>query len=83
MINEISINDLAEVLQKDAEWMKENYNDLLQKYLGQIIGIAQGKVLAVGEYEIEQYYLEYGKIDEKSLLILNIPTPDEILPFLI
>lgn len=68
MMNEISIDNLAEVLQKDAEWMKENYNDLLQKYPGQIIGIAQGKVLAVGEHEIERYYLEHGKIDEKVYL---------------
>ena len=82
-MSEISITELGDILQQDAEWMTQHYDELVDKYPGQVIAINEGEVVAVGELEVEAYCTLRKKANLIGPLVLNIPHPDELIPFLI
>jgi hypothetical protein len=82
-MSKISIAELGDILQQDAEWMTQHYDELLEKYPGQVIAINEGEVVAIGEREVEDYCTLRKKADLLGPLILTIPHPDELMPFLI
>jgi hypothetical protein len=83
IMSEIGVAELGEILQQDAEWMAQHYDKLLEKYPGQVIAINEGEVVAIGEHEVEAYCALRRKADLVGPLVLTIPHPDELMPFLI
>ena len=81
-MSQIGVKELADILQKDSEWMTEHYSKLIEKYPGQMIAINEGEVVAVGEHEVEVYCTQRRKAKLVGPLVLNIPHPDEVMPFL-
>ena len=81
-MSQIGVKELADILQKDSEWMTEHYSKLIEKYPGQMIAINEGEVVAVGEHEVEVYCARRRKAKLVGPLVLNISHPDEVMPFL-
>ena len=81
-MSEIGVKELADILQQDSEWMNQHYNELIEKYPGQMVAIERGKIVAVGERAVEDYCTVYKAEQDVNPLVLNVPHPDEIMPFL-
>jgi hypothetical protein len=82
-MSEIDVAELGDILRQDAEWMAQHYDELLEKYPGQAIAIHEGEVVALGEDEVQAYCTLRRKADLVGPLVLTIPHPDELMPFLI
>jgi hypothetical protein len=54
-MSEIGVEELAEILEKDNEFLAEHYDELIQKYPGKMIAVHDGEVIAVGDREVENY----------------------------
>lgn len=82
-MSEVSTEELSKILEQDAQWMTEHYDELVEKYPGQIIAIDRGEIIAIGESEVEKYCYKRSDNNPVNPLILMIPHPDELIPFLI
>lgn len=80
-MSEVGVEELAEILEKDNEWLAEHYNEMIRKYPGKTIAVNDGEVVAVGDREIEDYCT--ARQGAVGPLILNIPHPDNMMPFII
>ena len=80
-MSEVGVEELAEILEKDNEWLADHYNEMIRKYPGKTIAVHDGEVVAVGDREIEDYCA--ARQGTVGPLILNIPHPDDMMPFVI
>ena len=81
-MSDISVEELAAILEQDSHWMSENYNKLIEKYPGQMVAVNDGKVVAVGR-EVRGYCAARKEAGLVGPLLLSIPHPDDLGPFLI
>ncbi len=65
--------------EKDFEWYREHYKDLMEKYPGQTVAIADGRVVGAGKTIVEAERkarkitteeLFFGKVRTKRAMIL-------------
>lgn len=82
-MDEIRVEQLATILQQDSEFLVEHYEELIDKYPGKLIAIDEGKVVAVGDKKVEVYCTTQKSDQLVAPLVLNIPHPDELIPFLV
>ena len=82
-MSDISVEELAEILEQDNEWLVENYNKLIEKYPGQMVAVNDGKVVAVGSQEIRAYCAARDEAGLVGPLLLSVPHPDDLVPFMI
>ncbi|MBO1351860.1 MAG: hypothetical protein EBE86_032870 [Hormoscilla sp. GUM202] len=80
-MSDVGVEELAEILEKDNEWLAEHYNEMIRKYPGKTIAVHDGEVVAVGDREIEDYCAT--RQNSVGPLILDIPHPDDLMPFII
>ncbi|MBD3559018.1 hypothetical protein H6S82_09125 [Planktothrix sp. FACHB-1355] len=76
-MSEISVEELAGILEKDNQWLADHYDDLIQKYPGKTVAIENGEVVAVGN-DYGDVYRPFLK--EKRLvmpLVVEVPHPDD------
>ena len=81
-MSDISVEELAVILEEDDKWLTENYNKLIQQYPGEMVAINDGKVVAVGR-EVRDYCAARQKAGLVGPLLINVPHPDDLEPFLI
>ncbi|MBC6476092.1 MAG: hypothetical protein GDA48_27450 [Hormoscilla sp. GM102CHS1] len=82
-MSEVGIEELAEILQKHDDFMAEHYDELIEKYLGKVVAIEDGQVIAVGDNHIEVYRSCQKEGQRVGPLVLDIPHPDDMMPLII
>ena len=82
-MSEISVEELAKILEKDNEWLADGYDELIRNYPGKIVAIENGEVVAVGEREVEEYCVARKQANLVGPLLINVPHPDDLIPFMI
>lgn len=77
MDRDVSVEEFAQILQQDDDWLAEHYQELTEKYPGQIVAIDKGEIVAVGDEEVELYCSSSRqKRHLVGPLILEVPSPN-------
>ncbi|MFB2922525.1 DUF5678 domain-containing protein [Aerosakkonema sp. BLCC-F2] len=82
-MSEISVEELAKILNKDNEWLVDGYDELIQNYPGKMVAVENGQVVAVGDREVEEYCAARKQAQLVGPLLINVPHPDDLIPFII
>ena len=82
-MSDISVEELAAILEEDDKWLTENYNKLIQQYPDKIVATNDGQIVAVGDREVEDYCAARKEAGLVGPLLIKVPHPDDLIPFLI
>lgn len=82
-MSELGIEELAEILDRDNQFLAGHYDELIEQYPGQIVAVQDGEVVAAGEREVEAYCTSRQEAGLVGPLLLLVPHPGEWTPFLL
>ena len=82
-VGEVGVEELAEILQKHDDFLAKHYNELIEKYPGKVVAIEDSQVIAVGDNHIEVYRSCRKEGQRVAPMVLDIPHPDDLMPFII
>jgi uncharacterized protein YlzI (FlbEa/FlbD family) len=54
-MSDISVEELAVILEKNNQWLAEHYQETIEKYPGKVVAVKEGKIVAVGNSYTEVY----------------------------
>ena len=84
MDKDVSVEELAQILQQHDEWLAEHYQELTEKYPGKFVAIDGGEIVAVGDDEVEVYRSSCKEDQLVGPMILEVPRPNsEVRGFLL
>ena len=66
-------------LEKIDNWYSTHFEELVSKYGGKAIGVVDGKIIAVADTEKEADRLTRVAKPDAIVVVLSIPTEDELL----
>ena len=66
-------------LEKIDNWYSIHFEELVSKYGGKAIGVVDGKTIAVADTEKEADRLTRAAKPDAIVVVLSIPTEDELL----
>lgn len=82
-MSDLGIEELAEILAKDNQFLAGYYDESIEQYPGQIVAVQDGEVVAAGEREVEAYCASRKAEGLVGPLLLLVPRPGEWTPFLL
>ena len=75
---EISVEQMAQELERDDRWLKEHMEEIVQKYRHKVIAILDQRIVAVGD--------SYGEVDDQVQrefpgrvpMLFEVPGPEDL-----
>jgi hypothetical protein len=65
-------------MSRDETWITEHFQELVERYGGQYVGIANRQVIAVGDGADEVAEKAKDLVERKRLHIVKVPTEQEM-----
>jgi enamine deaminase RidA (YjgF/YER057c/UK114 family) len=66
-------------LKKMNDWYTRLFEELVEKYPGKAVAIVNGKIVEIGETEVEVDRLARRRFPEEIPLVVTVPTPEELV----
>ena len=78
-MSDITVEELAAILEQDNQWLAEHYLETIEKYPGKVVAIKEKKIVAVGN-SYSEVYSSLKKEEHKVMpLVFEVPKFDDKL----